>query len=295
MSQERRNLEGIALMTTATAAFIVNDTILKFVMADIPPFETLFLRGIATVILGVPLLAVTGQIKALPRVFDPAVLGRNAFELLAVLGYIIGLAYAPIADVTALSQLAPMLLTLAAVWFFGTRIGRGEIALICLAFFGALMVAQPGGSGFSAFALFGLWNAVCCAGRDLIGRQVKADVPGLVVPIGAGLIVLVGAAVATLIFEKFVVPDGRVVALLFASALFLTIGHLFIFLAYRKGAVGAVAPFFYTGTIWALIAGFVAFQTLPNALALAGIAVILASGVAVVVMDGRRTRMTGTA
>lgn len=292
---ERHNLQGMVLMSVATAAFIVNDTILKFVMADIPPFETLFLRGIATVVLGVPLLVATGQAKALPKVFDPAVLGRNAFELLAVLGYIIGLAYAPIADVTALSQLAPMLLTLSAVWFFGTRIGRAEIALICLAFFGALMVAQPGGSGFSAFALFGLWNAVCCAGRDLIGRQVKADVPGLVVPLGAGLTVLVGAGIATLLFEQFVMPDWRITGLLFGSAAFLTVGHLFIFLAYRKGAVGAVAPFFYTGTIWALIAGVVAFGTLPNALALAGIAVILASGIAVVIMDGRRTRMTGTA
>lgn len=291
----QNNLQGIVLMTTATAAFIVNDTLLKFVMADIPPFETLFLRGIATVILGVPLLVLTGQARALPKVFDPVVLGRNAFELLAVLGYIIGLAYAPIADVTALSQLAPMLLTLAAVWFFGTRIGRAEIALICLAFFGALMVAQPGGSGFTAFSLFGLWNALCCAGRDLIGRQVKHDVPGLVVPLGAGLVVLVGAGIATALFERFVMPDLRIVGLLFGSAAFLTVGHLFIFLAYRKGDVGAVAPFFYTSTIWALIAGVVAFGTLPNALALAGIGVILASGVAVVIIDGRRPRPTGTA
>lgn len=295
MSAQSNNLQGIVLMTVATAAFIVNDTLLKFVMADIPPFETLFLRGVATVIVGVPLLVLTGQAKALPRVFDRPVLARNAFELLAVLGYIIGLAYAPIADVTALSQLAPMLLTLAAVWFFGAKIGRAEIALICLAFFGALMVAQPGGSGFSAFALFGLWNAACCAARDLIGRQVKADVPGLVVPLGAGLVVLVGAGIATVIFERFVMPSGQVVALLFGSALFLTIGHTFIFLAYRKGEVGAVAPFFYTSTIWALIAGLVAFGTLPNTLALAGIAVILISGVAVVIMDGRRPKPGGTA
>lgn len=282
-------------MSGATAAFIINDTILKFVMADIPPFETLFLRAIATIILGVPLMMLTGNAGALPKVFDRAVLGRNAFELLAVLGYILGLAYAPIADVTALSQLAPMLLTLAAVWLFGTRIGRPEIALICLAFFGALMVAQPGGSGFSAFALFGLWNAVCCAGRDLVGRTVKAGVPALVVPLGSGIVVLVGCAIAMALFERFVFPDFRVVGLVFVSAAFLTVGHTAIFLAYRVGAVGAVAPFFYTGTVWALVAGAVAFGTLPNPLALLGIATILLSGVIVVVLDTRRVRMTGTA
>jgi drug/metabolite transporter (DMT)-like permease len=289
------NLQGIALMTAATAAFIINDTILKFVMADIPPFETLFLRGVATVIVGVPLLVVTGQAGALPKVLDPVVMGRNAFELLAVLGYILGLAYAPIADVTALSQLAPMLLSLAAVWFFGTRMGRGEIALICLAFFGALMVAQPGGSGFSAFALFGLWNAVCCAARDLIGKQVHAAIPGLVIPLGAGAVVMVGAAVATFAFERFVWPDGRVVAMLFGSAAFLTVGHLFIFLAFRRAEVAAVTPFFYTSTIWALLAGAVAFGTIPNALALAGIALIVLSGVGVVIVDARRRRLIAPA
>jgi drug/metabolite transporter (DMT)-like permease len=286
------NLRGIGFMCAATAAFIVNDTILKFVMEDLPPFETLFLRGILTVLLGVPLLAMTGNLKSLPRAFDKAVLLRNGFELLAVLGYILALAYAPIADVTALSQLAPMLLTLAAVWFFGARIGRWEIALICLAFFGALMVAQPGGSGFSAFALFGLWNAAMSAARDLAGRSAKADVPGLAVAWGAGFAVMLGAAAAMLIFERFEMPDMRLIGLLTTSALFLTAGHVLIFLAYRVGAVGAVAPFFYTGTIWALIAGAVAFGTLPNGLALGGIALILASGIAVVWMDARRNWMT---
>lgn len=284
------NLRGIVFMCTATAAFIVNDTLLKFVMREVPPFETLFLRGVLTVIIGVPLLLATGNLRSLPRAFDPAVMLRNGFELAAVLGYILALAYAPIADVTALSQLAPMIVTLVAVWFFGVRIGRWEIALICLAFFGALMVAQPGGSGFSAFALFGLWNAAMSAGRDLAGRRVHSLVPGLVVAWGAGFVVMLGAGIATLVFEHFVLPDARLVLLLVIAALFLTAGHLLIFLSYRVGEVGAVAPFFYTGTIWALIAGLVAFGALPNALALAGIGLILASGVAVVWMDARRGR-----
>lgn len=287
------NLRGIALMSAATGAFIVNDTIMKSVMADLPPYETLFLRGVLTVLWGIPLLALTGNLKALPRAFDRAVMLRNGFELIAVLGYIFALAYAPIADVTALSQLAPMILTLVAVWFFGAKIGRVEIALICLAFFGALMVAQPGGSGFSAFALFGLWNAAASAGRDLAGRAAKADVPGLTVAWGAGLLVMIGAGVATLLFEPFVMPNWWLIALIATAALFLTAGHLMIFLSYRIGTIGAVAPFFYTGTIWALIAGAVAFHALPNALALAGIALISVSGVAVVWMDARRTTMTG--
>jgi len=56
--------------------------------------------------------------------------------------------------------------------------------------------------------------------------------------------------VATLLFEPFVMPNWWLIALIATAALFLTAGHLMIFLSYRIGTIGAVAPFFYTGTIW---------------------------------------------
>jgi drug/metabolite transporter (DMT)-like permease len=189
------------------------------------------------------------------------------------------------------------LLTLAAVVFLGARVKAVEMLLIVLAFVGALLVAQPGGSGFSAFALFGLWGAVCSAARDLVGRRVSADIPALVVPVGAGFTVLIGMGIAMLLFEEFVMPDLQLILLMFIAAFFLTMGHLCVFLAFRFGEVTAVSPFLYAATIWALIAGFVVFGTLPNELAFVGIGLIVVCGVGVVILEGRRVRpeMTGTA
>jgi drug/metabolite transporter (DMT)-like permease len=291
------NLKGIALMCVSTATFIVNDTTVKLITQHLPPYETVFLRSFGTVLIGIGLLWSTGQIKALPKVFDRNVLARNGLELISILGYIIGLAYAPIAELNALGQLSPILLTIAAVVFLGTRLKAIEVGLIALAFVGALLVAQPGGSGFSAFALFGLWGAVCSAARDLVGRRVSKDIPALVVPVGAGLIVLIGMGVAMLLFEDFVMPDLQLVLLMLVAAFFLTVGHLCVFLAFRFGDVAAVSPFLYTATIWALVAGFVVFGTLPNALAFVGIGLIVICGVGVVALEGRRVRpeMTGTA
>ena len=59
-------------------------------------------------------------------------------------------------------------------------------------------------------------------------------------------------------------------------------------LAYRLGRTAAVAPFFYSFALWAVLSGFFVFGALPNALALAGIALIVASGVAIVLLDQRR-------
>jgi drug/metabolite transporter (DMT)-like permease len=76
--------------------------------------------------------------------------------------------------------------------------------------------------------------------------------------------------------------------LLLAAGLFLMGGHFCVFMAYRIGPTRTVAPFFYAFTLWAVIAGVVVFGALPNALALAGIAIVTVSGLAVVMLDGRR-------
>ena len=67
-------------------------------------------------------------------------------------------------------------------------------------------------------------------------------------------------------------------------------GHFLIFMAYRIGPTQLVAPFFYTFTLWAMISGSLVFGALPNPLALAGIALVVASGLAVVLLDERSRR-----
>jgi len=41
------NLTGVAAMLAATASFVVGDSFMKLVTSDLPPFEVLFLRGVA--------------------------------------------------------------------------------------------------------------------------------------------------------------------------------------------------------------------------------------------------------
>ena len=45
--RESINLSGVAAMLAATASFVAGDSFLKLVATDLPPFEVLFLRGVA--------------------------------------------------------------------------------------------------------------------------------------------------------------------------------------------------------------------------------------------------------
>ncbi|MGC4077485.1 MAG: DMT family transporter [Rubrivivax sp.] len=295
MPETRSNLRGIAYMLLATGCFICNDSLLKVAMAALPPLETLFLRALLAVILGVPVLAVTGNLGKARAVFRPIVVARNFFEFAAAAGYIFAIANAPLADITAMSQLTPMLVMLGAVVFFGDRVGGLAISLVVLAFAGALLVAQPGGSGFQPYTLLGLWSALCCAIRDLIGRRVHHEIPGLVVAVGASVVSLIGIGALMLAFERLVMPGPWELLLIAASSALLTLGQLVLFTSYRVADTSAVLPFFYASTVWALLIGAVVFGTLPNGLALGGIALILLSGVGVVVLEQRARRIEITA
>ncbi|WP_352997524.1 DMT family transporter [Mesorhizobium sp. M1273] len=285
-------IRGPLFMVVSTGSYIVNDTMMKLATAGLPPYEVLFLRGAAATLWGFPLLFMLGYGKQIPLILDAKVLRRNMLELGAILCYVVALANMQIADSTALGQITPLLMLVGSSMLFGERIGGLRLALIGLGFIGAVMVAQPTMQGISVYALLALGNAALSAARDLAGRKVAADVPGMVVAISAVIVVLAGAGVAHLVSEQWVVPEIRHLLLMGGAGLFLIFGHFFIFMAYRVGPTSVVAPFYYCFTVWAVISGLVVFRQLPNALAIGGILLVVASGLTIVSLDERKRRLT---
>jgi drug/metabolite transporter (DMT)-like permease len=289
------SVRGPLFMVISTASYVVNDTMMKVATSGLPPYEVLFLRGIAATIWGIPLLFVLGYGKQMPLVFERKVLTRNLLELAAILAYVVALANMQIADSSALGQLTPLLVLVGASLLFRERIGMVRMALISLGFVGAVLIAQPTMQGVSVFALLAIANAVFGAGRDLASRRVTASVPGMIVAISAVIVVLIGAGIAHLISETWIVPQAHHLWLLAGAGFFLIFGHFFIFMAYRIGPIGVVAPFYYCFSVWAVISGLVVFGQLPNFIAICGIVLVIASGLTIILLDERRRRLTVTA
>jgi drug/metabolite transporter (DMT)-like permease len=285
-------IRGPLFMIVATGSYLVNDTMMKLATVGLPPYEVLFLRGIAATLWGIPLLLLLGYGKHIPLILDKRVLRRNVLELAAILCYVVALANMQIADSTALGQITPLLMLVGSSILFGERIGGMRMALIGLGFIGALMVAQPTMQGISVYALLALGNAALAAARDLAGRRVAAEVPGMIVAISAVVVVLAGAGIAHLASEQWMMPETRLLLLIAGAGLFLIFGHFFIFMAYRVGPTSLVAPFYYCFTVWAVISGLVVFGQFPNALAVCGILLVVASGLTIVSLDERRRRLT---
>jgi drug/metabolite transporter (DMT)-like permease len=282
------NLSGVAAMLAATASFVVGDSFMKMVTSDLPPFEVLFLRGVAASLACGLLLVVLGDWRVVSSAFNPRALLRATGETLSVLCYIVALARLPIADVIAILQTAPLILILAVAFLLRERVGAVGIVLALVGFAGAFLVAQPGSAGISPAALLAFASAVLIAARDLVGHDVSARIPVMVVTFATNVMVMVVAAGMSLSFESWQAPRDWHLAFLGFAGLFVTLGHVGLLLDYRLGRTAAVAPFFYSFALWAVLSGLFVFGALPNVLALAGIALIAGSGVAIVLIDQRR-------
>ena len=63
------------------------------------------------------------------------------------------------------------------------------------------------------------------------------------------------------------------------------LGHHFTLLAYRLAKAQAVAPFYYSFMVFAVISGYFLFGDVPNIIGFIGMAVIVLSGLAILAIE----------
>lgn len=278
----RTALWGVGVMSFATLMYAANDTLLKLAAHDLSPINAMFYRGISAALWSVPLLLFMRQAPNLRSMTNRWVLLRSVLHLGSVFCFMLAIRHLPLGDLVALGQLSPALLIVGVSVLFGERIGRMRLVFVALALFGALLLAQPGSGSISPYVLLGLASAILGATRDLIGQQIPPDIPVLLVVITNLMFEIVGAGLVTTATVSWTIPAPLGLALLAGSGLFLVIGHSLFFLSYRVGSIGQVAPFYYLYPVWSFLSGLLVFRDPLSGTGLIGIALILMSGVAIV-------------
>ena len=284
------NLRGIGFMLLSGFAFVLNDSFMKLAIAGLPPYEVLLLRGLSGTFFAVILLGLMGDLQHWRRAFDRHVMLRAGLESVAILTYILALAHSPIGDVTAIFQITPLLVILGMIFIHREKSTAVRLGLVAMGFCGALLVAQPGNAASSPFILLAFVTAVFAALRDLAARQISSTVPALLSTLVLILVVLTAALICGLMFERWIMPPFYVVELTFAAGLFMMLGHYFTLLAYRHASAQAVAPFYYSFLLFAVIFGFALFKDVPNLLAVLGMVIIVASGLAITALENRKVK-----
>lgn len=152
------------------------------------------------------------------------------------------------------------------------------------------MVAQPGTTTFSPYALLGFLVAISAAGRDLLTRKVPREIPATIVALSVLVILALAGALGMVAFEAPIVPDMRNSLLILLAGALMVGGHVGVYLAYTLAPARTIAPFMYSLMLWAVLSSVVLFGDIPNTLAISGMALILLAGVLVIAGDARSTQ-----
>ena len=282
------NLRGILCMLMAAVTFVSNDSFLKLAVGQVPPLQALFLRGVVALIWCLILVIAMGYLRQVLQAFSPWTVARSLCETVAVIGFIFALQKVPLADISAIYQIAPLIVLGGASVIWHEHIGPLRWMLIGLGVTGALLVAQPGGAGASPYALLGFVTAFGSAVRDLLSRHVPDRTPGLIITLSIIFVVMATAGIGTLLFGEWVPLTQQTMLYSLGSGFFLVFGQFFVFMAFRLATARAVAPFYYTITLTAVLFGAVFFGEFPNTLAVGGILLIIACGLGVLVLEGKK-------
>ena len=282
------NLRAIVSLVLAMGVFIASDSCMKLALADAPLFQLVFMRGYAAVTLSLMLLVLLDQARDIRRMFNPWLIARGLLEVVANFSFTFAIIYMAIADVTAIAQTCPLLVLLGARLFYGERLGSVRMFLVAVGIVGALLVAQPGTTAASPYAVLGFVTALAAAIRDLITRKVPQEIPALVVAFTVLVCLMIAGGIGMVAFETPVMPGTHHILLMLLAASLLIAGHFFVFVAYRIGPARTVAPFMYTLTIWAVLSGVVLFGDIPNELAIAGMGLVVLAGLLIIFLDRRQ-------
>ncbi|WP_299654808.1 DMT family transporter [uncultured Jannaschia sp.] len=275
----RETLGSVALMFVAMSLIPVGDTAGKLLTGGhgASPFFVAFSRfAVGTVMV---VLILGGRVHW-PVFRDWRVWLRGALIAAGISCILTALRTDEIATVFGAFFVGPLFSYVLSIRFLGERVTPMQTIMLLAGFCGVLLVVRPGfgmtpGLGFAVLAgLF--YGAFLTTSRWLSGVAAPRQLMLSQSVIGTLLLLPLGLAQ---------VPEasGPVAGLVLLSGVASASGNLLLVLAYRRSSATVLAPFVYFQLLSATILGWVVFGTLPDAPAMAGLALLVAAGVGTVV------------
>lgn len=275
MSSENRPL-AIVLVLLATMIFAIADSVAKVLVAELPPIQVSWLRSVVVCAVTLPI----AWYRVGKRAFVTAHAGGQALRGCAVMAssllYLVGLSYLPLAEMSAINFIWPILATVLSIPLLGEKVGLRRWLATLVGFGGMLLIIRPGSGTFQLAAIYPLAAALFWALASLMTRGMMTSEPPETTIVWTAIVMLIGTTF--MLPFVWIWPSWSALGLGVIIGLGSASGHALVVFAYQRAAVSTVAPFAYVQLVWATILGYVFFSNVPDRWVFAGALLIMLSG-----------------
>lgn len=282
---EHHPLRGVALMLAAVLCFALLDATSKHLSQT---FNVPLLVWARYTVHCALMIAVLGPSHGTRLVATSRPLAQiaRALLLVAVTGFAMAaFRIMPLAETTALIFVTPLIVALLAGPFLNERVGGVRWLAALIGFGGMLLIARPGGTLAAEGILYTGIAAVCYAVYQIQTRKMAATERPMTMVFYTALVGTVAMSLALPWIWQGPAPNTTETIMIASLAVYGGTGHFLLTHAFRHAPASTLAPFLYAQLIWASLLGWMFYDQWPDVVAIAGMVVIVGSGIAVALVE----------
>jgi len=270
-----RQLRGIAWMLAGVFFMVCLDALVKWLSASYGVYQVLFVRNSVAILVVICLLALRNQFKQLKTSRKGWHLTRSILAFLLNFGFFYALANQPLANVLAITFIAPSLVALLSILVLGERVDAWRWLAIFVGLAGVWVILRPGSEAFHPAALVVfvstfLYAIVAVSSRLLSETENSISLTFYMLPVS----IIVSGIMAP---QEWVNPEMFDWVLLISCGLFGLAGFWAITQAFRFAQASVVSPFEYTSMVWAILLGYFLWSEVPDKYTLYGAGMVVLS------------------
>ena len=265
---------GALFMVASAALFAAMGAGVKLAARELPNAMVVFFRnGVGLAVL-LPLLLRKG-LRGLHTRDVPGHIVRGLSGLASMYCFFYAIAHLRLADAVLLNQSVPLFIPLVGSLWLGERFPVRLWGVIGLGFAGILLILKPGTGLFTSVSLVGVSSAVLAAVAQVGIRRLTRTEPVTRIVFYFGLIGSVVSAVPAALAWRD--PSPALWGVLLTMGALATAGQLALTRAYGHAPAAQVGPFIYVGPVFAGLLDWWIWNTLPDALFVAGAVMVVAA------------------
>ncbi len=261
---------ALFLLVIGNLAASLSDVAVKLIEGGISPFQYMFVRQLASLLLILPFyLKQKPNKRSLKQA--PITILRAHLILIGSGCMMVAVTHLPLATANAVFYAAPILMLPLSILFLNEHPPLSKILLTCFGFLGVLVVLRP--DHFHWAALFALGTATTLAMFNILVRKLPSEQSVVTTLWWTTLFSLpISAVLAGFYWQPITWQE---LALVVASAVCILSYNGLAVLAYQKAPAGEIALAEYSGLVFVTLFGIWWFDEIPDWLTAVGIIMIV--------------------